>query len=217
MAEKVRYHLEQTLPELEDLHKKGLFSRDEIASISRRRTDFEHRINNRGSTLLNYLKYAEYEINLDLLRKKRIARNSGPQRDSVASWAGHQRILFIFDRATKKFTSDLELWKQYIAYARQHKSRKVLVKIFRQLVRYLPAQPIVWIWAAEHELRDNSNRKAARNLLLRGISFNPNSRQLADAHTRLEQDVILALEQQKNQAENEASIEPNKIEDKKDE
>ncbi|KAK9245603.1 U3 small nucleolar RNA-associated protein 6-domain-containing protein [Lipomyces tetrasporus] len=201
MAEKVRYYLEQTVPELDDLQRKGIFTKPEIASITRRRTDFEHRIHGRGAKLLDFLKYAEFEMNLDLLRKKRIQRlgGGGGQPDkagtSVSTWSGQQRIFFIFDRATGKFKGDLSLWKQYISYARQQKARHLLNKIFKNVVRLHPAKPELWVLAAEHELRENANRKAARNLVLRGLKFNPSSKELADAFVKLEEDVKRAVEE----------------------
>ncbi|KAK9323887.1 U3 small nucleolar RNA-associated protein 6-domain-containing protein [Lipomyces orientalis] len=210
MAEKVRYYLEQTLPELEDLQRKGIFTKPEIASITRRRTDFEHRIHGRGAKLLDFLKYAEFEMNLDLLRKKRIQRLGGGQPDkvttSVSTWSGQQRIFFIFDRATGKFKGDLSLWKQYISYARQQKARHLLNKIFRNVVRLHPAKPELWVLAAEHELRENANRKAARNLVLRGLKFNPSSKELADAYVKLEEDVKRAVDELQAKTKQDAEL-----------
>ncbi|KAK9366748.1 U3 small nucleolar RNA-associated protein 6-domain-containing protein [Lipomyces kononenkoae] len=217
MAEKVRYYLEQvsiyyyhllyrspvssltnnkTLAELEDLHKRGIFTKPEIASITRRRTDFEHRIHGRGANLVDFLKYAEFEMNLDLLRKKRFLRLVGGKNgSSVATWSGQQRIFFIFERATDKFKGDINLWMQYISYAKQQKARHLLKRILQKVVRLHPTKPELWILAAEYELRENANRKAARNLLLRGLKFNANSTQLADAYEKLEADVIRALDE----------------------
>ncbi|KAK7203437.1 U3 small nucleolar RNA-associated protein 6-domain-containing protein [Myxozyma melibiosi] len=213
MSAKVRYYLEQTLPELEELHKHNIFSRPELTTITRRRTDFEHRINNRGVTLLDFLKYVEFEMNLDLLRKRRIQRVLGSTKKNkdgdedeedadgllmkkvgVAGWSGQQRVLFVFDRATKRFPGDISLWTQYASYARQIKARKVLNKIFKSLVKLHPMNPQIWVMAADHELRDNANRLAARNVLLKGIQFNKDAKVIADAYEKLEADVQAALE-----------------------
>jgi len=70
MAEKIRYYLEQSVPELEDLQRKKLFAKNEITMIMRRRTDFEHRIQGRGTKPRDFLKYAEFETNLEKLRKR---------------------------------------------------------------------------------------------------------------------------------------------------
>ncbi|KAK9460648.1 U3 small nucleolar RNA-associated protein 6-domain-containing protein [Lipomyces oligophaga] len=205
MSEKIRYYLEQTLPELEALQKLRLFSREEINSITRRRTEFEHRIGNRGTVLLDYLKYVQFEMNLDLLRRKRIGRltavtasNDGDEAAqkvaaSVASWSGNQRILYVFNRATTRFPGNIDLWTQYISYAQQIKARKVLNRICREMVRLHPGNPNVWVIVADHELIDNANRLAARQTLLRGMKFNPNSKLIAQAYEKLEEDVRQAV------------------------
>lgn len=69
--EKVQFQLEATLPELKDLHEKGLFSRPEIAEITKRRTAFETALVRRQARKEDFFKYAEYEINLEKLRKIR--------------------------------------------------------------------------------------------------------------------------------------------------
>ncbi|KAK9314288.1 U3 small nucleolar RNA-associated protein 6-domain-containing protein [Lipomyces starkeyi] len=208
MAEKVRYYLEQTLPELEDLQKKNVFTKLEIASITRRRTDFEHRIYGRGANLLDFLKYAEFEMNLDLLRKKRIQRLSGngEKGASVSTWSGQQRIFFIFERATRKFKGDISLWMQYISYARQQKARHLLNKILKNVLRLHPTKPELWVLAAECELRENANRKAARNLILRGLKFNANSKELTDAYEKLEEDVRRAVDELETKKKQETEI-----------
>lgn len=148
-------------------------------------------------------------MNLDLLRKRRIQRLFGGQRDQdpdgeqmkkvgVAGWSGQQRVLFVFDRATRRFPGDISLWTQYASYARQIKSRKVLNKIFKTIVRLHPMNPQVWIMSADHELRDNANRLAARNLLLKGIQFNKDAKIIADAYEKLEADVRQAVEAELN-------------------
>ena len=72
MAEKIRYYLEQSVPELEDLKIKGLFDKNEITMVMRRRTDFEHRITGRGCKPKDFLRYTEFETNLEKLRKRDI-------------------------------------------------------------------------------------------------------------------------------------------------
>lgn len=69
--EKVQFQLEGTLPELKDLHEKGLFSRPEIQEITKRRTAFETALVRRQARKDDFFKYAEYEINLEKLRKIR--------------------------------------------------------------------------------------------------------------------------------------------------
>lgn len=88
--EKVQFQLEATLPELKDLHEKGLFAKvhprsvevdqankqNEINQITKRRTGFETSLIRRQTRKEDFFKYAEYEINLERLRKVRWKRLS---------------------------------------------------------------------------------------------------------------------------------------------
>lgn len=185
MAEKVRYHLEKSAPELEDLHKKGLFTKPELSIIMRRRTEFEHRITGRHATQRDFVRYAEYEMNVERLRKKRVARLK-PEKEGISQWAGPRRILYIFDRATQKFKGDLSLWMQYLNYARQQRSVNVVTKIFTQLLSLNPTKPEVWILAAKYEFEHNASIKAARSIMQRGLRFNADSETLFLEYFRLE-------------------------------
>ncbi|KAK9458022.1 U3 small nucleolar RNA-associated protein 6-domain-containing protein [Dipodascopsis uninucleata] len=183
--DKVRYYLEQVVPELEDLQKKGVFNKEEIASIMKRRSDFEHRIISRGSKQSDYLKYIEYEMNLEALRKRRIKR-LGIQSSSISEWAGTRRIYFVFDRATKKFSGDISLWIQFLEFTKQQKANNVSSKIFNTVLRLHPLVPSLWILAAQYEIDENGNVEAARNLMKRGLKFNPESEQLIREYSKLE-------------------------------
>lgn len=65
--------------------------------IMRRRTDFEHRINSRGSKSRDYLKYVEFESNLEKLRKKRYNRLSSVglinTKPSISDWADRKSVV----------------------------------------------------------------------------------------------------------------------------
>jgi U3 small nucleolar RNA-associated protein 6 len=74
--EKVHFQLESTLPELRDLEEKGLFTRAELRQITLRRTKHESDLVKRAGKPEDYLKYAEYEIGLERLRRIRWKRLS---------------------------------------------------------------------------------------------------------------------------------------------
>lgn len=58
MADTVRYLLEEMIPELEDLEKKGYFSRAEIKQIVQKRQDFEYLLKRRAAMKQDYLRLA---------------------------------------------------------------------------------------------------------------------------------------------------------------
>lgn len=179
MADKVRYYLEQSVPELEDLKVKGLFDKNEITMIMRRRTDFEHRITGRGSRPRDYLKYSEFENNLEKLRKKRYTRLSKvgliDTKPSISDWAGVRRIMFILDRGTKKFPGDQQLWAEYLTYAKENGAIKVVYKIYSRLLQLQPRNVDAWLSAAKYEFEVNANAKGTRLLFQRGLRLNPES------------------------------------------
>jgi U3 small nucleolar RNA-associated protein 6 len=64
------------LAELKDLDEKGLFSPIEIKHIIKKRTAFEIALVRRIPNKNDYLRYATYEMGLEALRRKRVARLS---------------------------------------------------------------------------------------------------------------------------------------------
>ncbi|EGV64361.1 U3 snoRNP protein [Yamadazyma tenuis] len=182
MAEKVRYYLEQAVPELEDLQKKGLFEKHEITMIMRRRTDFEHRIQGRGSTTRDFIKYSEFERNLEKLRKKRYTRlgKAGlvDTKPSISDWAGVRRILFVYQRGTYKYPKNLELWAQYLDFAKKNGAIKVVYKIYSRLLQLQPRNVDAWLSSAKYEFEINNNAKGSRVLFQRALRLNPESSEL---------------------------------------
>ncbi|CAM9020089.1 unnamed protein product [Wickerhamomyces anomalus] len=169
---KTRYYLEQSVPELEDLQKKGSKSRD-------------------------YLKYVEFEMNLEKLRKKRYNRlNSAGlinTKPSISDWASERRILFIFDRSIKKFPNDFKLWDNYLQFAKGQKLYKKIYKIYNQLLQLHPTSIKSWINAAEFEFENIGSAKNARILFQKGLRFNKDSKKLWLSYTIFELSYITKL------------------------
>jgi U3 small nucleolar RNA-associated protein 6 len=67
---------EQMLAELKDFGEKGIFSSPEIKQIIKKRTAFETALVRRIPNKNDYLRYAAYEMGLEALRRKRVARLS---------------------------------------------------------------------------------------------------------------------------------------------
>ncbi|CAO3681564.1 unnamed protein product [Umbelopsis ramanniana] len=188
MADTVQFYLEQMVPELEDLENKNLFSKTEIKAIVKKRTNFEYALKRRISKKVDYLRYIEYEMNLEALRKKRKSRlESKPAKQSLSDYAGTRRIFFVFERALRKFNGDISLWLQYIEFAKANGANKTLGKIFADAIQLHPTKPALWIMAASWEFEENANIVAARVLMQRGLRLNPGQAQLWHEYFRLEQ------------------------------
>lgn len=111
------------LPELDDLERRGLFSRKEIAEIVKRRRKFEYRLKRPSPLKHDFLAYIDYEKQLDSLcrlRKKSFMKRSGGKKskNSISDYAGVSRIIDIYRLATNRFKGDVELWFQYLEFCR---------------------------------------------------------------------------------------------------
>ena len=56
MADTVRYHMEAMVPELEDLQRKGYFTRAELKAIVKRREEFEYLLKRKAALKQDYLR-----------------------------------------------------------------------------------------------------------------------------------------------------------------
>jgi U3 small nucleolar RNA-associated protein 6 len=136
MADTVQYKLERMVDELDDLERKGIFTRQEIAEIVKQRRKFEYRLKRPSPLKQDFLAYIDYETQLDSLRrlrKKSVARELEKQGDkrrrrnkkSVSDFAGISRIVEIYRIAVMRFKGDLELWFRYLEFCKDKKNGRM--------------------------------------------------------------------------------------------
>lgn len=193
MADVVQYKLERMVKELDDLERRNLFSKLEIAEIVKQRRKFEYRLKRPSPLKQDYLNYIEYEKNLDnlrLLRRKALSRElkkKGNKRmkKSVSDFSGISRIVQLYKMVTNRFKGDLGIWFQYLEFCR-HKRNGHLKKALAQAVRFHPKVPGVWIYAAAWEFDTNLNVATARALMHTGLRACPTSVDLWVEYIRME-------------------------------
>ncbi|KAJ1256845.1 hypothetical protein BS78_K286800 [Paspalum vaginatum] len=71
MADMVQFRLERMTDELDDLERRGLFTRAELADVVHRLRDFESRLRRHSWLCQDFLDYIAYELRLDSLRDLR--------------------------------------------------------------------------------------------------------------------------------------------------
>lgn len=71
MADVVQYRLERMVDELDDLERREMFTRAEIAEIVKQRRKFEYRLKRPSPLKQDFIAYIDYEIQLDELRQLR--------------------------------------------------------------------------------------------------------------------------------------------------
>ncbi|KAF2661542.1 hypothetical protein K491DRAFT_586950 [Lophiostoma macrostomum CBS 122681] len=180
-SDKARFYLERSVSELNELERKKIFTKEEITSIARKRSDFEHIINARGSRPSDYTRYIEFEQNVDALRRKRIRRLGVKSTGS-----GQRTVFFLYNRAVRKFSGDLDLWFQYIKFAKREKAFKKLNEILTSVVRLHPTNPEIWIYAAQFFMDSQADITNARSYMQRGLRFCKNSQRLWIEYAKLE-------------------------------
>ncbi|XP_023742761.1 uncharacterized protein LOC111890920 [Lactuca sativa] len=201
MADVVQYKLERMVNELDDLERRGLFSRREIAEIVKQRRKFEYRLKRPSPLKQDYLAYIDYEKSLEslrLLRKKAMLRElekksedgegvvkKPKMKQSVSDFSGISRIVEIYRLATNRFKGDIELWFQYLEFCRQRRNGH-MKKVLAQVIRFHPKVPGVWIYAASWEFDHNLNAAAARALMQSGLRCCPSSEALWVEYLRME-------------------------------
>ncbi|TMW63746.1 hypothetical protein Poli38472_002687 [Pythium oligandrum] len=185
MADTVQVMMEKMIPELEDLQEKKLFNADEIHQIVEKRREFEYMMKRVPLRKLDGLRYIEYELNLEALRKKRKDR-LGLQKMSISDTAGIRRVHSIFDRVLFKHRGSIDLWLQYIEFCKTENSGRVLSHVFTRALQSHPRSPELWIEAASFEFSVNLSVDSARVLMQRAIRINKHEPKLWHEYFRLE-------------------------------
>lgn len=199
--------------ELDDLERRGLFTRAELADVVRRRRDFEFRIRRHSPLRQDFLDYIAYELRLDSLRnlrkraiiraadsesddddrgsddegasKKRKRKRGKKWKKSISDVAGVLRVLDIYRMATVRFKGDLDLWFRYLEFCRDKRHGR-MKQVLAQAIRFHPKVPGLWIYAAAWEFDQNLNVAAARALMQSGLRSCPDSEDMWIEYLRME-------------------------------
>lgn len=148
MADVVQYRLERMVNELDDLERRGLFTRQEIAEIVKQRRKFEYRLKRPSPLKQDFLAYIEYETQLDSLRrlrKKSAAREiKKKMKKSVSDFAGVARIIEIYRMAVTRYKGDIDLWFKYLEFCKQRKNGRMKKVRSRTVELCNSWNPVLW-------------------------------------------------------------------------
>ncbi|KUJ14673.1 uncharacterized protein LY89DRAFT_649100 [Mollisia scopiformis] len=182
-SDKARFYLEQAVPQLQEFKELKIFDEDEIRTLVKKRSDFEHKVLARGSQAVDFAKYAAWEIGLEALRAKRCKRL---RIKGSTTHTGQARIFSIFDRGTKKHPGDIALWMSYLEYARTAKANKKFKTILTAAIRLHPTKSELWLYAARWTLEAEADMNGARSYMQRGTRFCTTSKDLWIEYAKLE-------------------------------
>ncbi|KAF9059793.1 U3 small nucleolar RNA-associated protein 6-domain-containing protein [Rhodocollybia butyracea] len=185
--ERVQFQQEQMLDELKDLVEKKVFTVAETKQIMKQRSTFEATLVRRIAKKSDFLRYASYEMGLEHLRRKRVERLT-----TISDFALVRRQFHIFERALKRFKSDVGLWIEYIQVAKNEGARSLVGRITARALQLHPNVPALYILAASHELAHLSP-STARTLLQRGIRLNADNVEMWTEYVKMELGFIESL------------------------
>jgi len=200
VSDKARFYLERSVPQLQEFVEKKIFTQvrydpihplqssahklqDEIKAFVKKRSDFEHKVNARGSTPVDFAQYAAWETNLERLRHKRCVRM---RIKNDSRYAGPARIFQVLDRGTKKHPGDVALWMSYLECARKAKSTKKFQTVLTAAIRLHPTKPDFWLYAARWSLENDADITVARSYMQRGTRFCNQTKDLWIEYAKLE-------------------------------
>ncbi|EPQ26024.1 uncharacterized protein PFL1_06477 [Pseudozyma flocculosa PF-1] len=171
--ERVQYHLERSLPQLQLLDEAGVFTKEQLHSITTQRQSHEARLIRRAPQKVDFLRYADFEQNLsDLIVAKAVRMELGRHftQQNYALHTGH--IVSVWERLVRRFKWDVDSWQRYIEWANKRKMRVVVGRLYARALSLHPNKIPLWLSAASHELNNNSSTTAARSLLQRALRQN---------------------------------------------
>lgn len=167
VSDKVQFFLEQSVPQLREFESLSIFSKPEITSLVKKRSDFEHLVLSPGSLPSEYAAYIRWERSLESLRAKRCKRL---QIRKSSSHAGEGRIFGLFERAVQRHPGDVGLWKEYLKFAEETKASKRWRKVMSRALRMHPNKPQLWVIAGRRAA-SNGDMLGSRGFFMRGARF----------------------------------------------
>ncbi|WFD23103.1 U3 snoRNP protein [Malassezia equina] len=190
--ERVQYSLERSLPQLKLLDEHAILSKEELRSVTNQRQNFEARLIRRQAEKADFVRYLDFESDLNsliVLRARERSREA-VERVRAGDEDARSRLLprtffakqaasysaqcvAIFERLVRKFRWDVDAWIRYLSWAKSRKMRVVAGRIYARALALHPSRPDLWLSAADYELNSHADTTAARALLQRGLRMNP--------------------------------------------
>jgi len=121
MADKVEAVMEKMTDELQYYIQQELFSKREVKKIVKERRNHEYRMQRKDASLLFFTDSILFEKKLDKLRLKRKRKHMGEkeggrQKILLLDHSIKKRVMYLYDRALRKYKLNIALWKEYMEY-----------------------------------------------------------------------------------------------------
>ncbi|XP_011495959.1 PREDICTED: U3 small nucleolar RNA-associated protein 6 homolog isoform X2 [Ceratosolen solmsi marchali] len=190
MAEFVQKKVEDMRPVLEQMRKLKLFSEREICEITKKLKEYEYKLQRHTKSKEDFLRYIQYEMDLMKLVKQRRERYGITQMKSDIDFTIANKINHLYKDAILKFQDDLRFWIAYMKFCKHVKFHSCISRMIGRMLSIHQDKPKCWHIAALWEIEENNNQQNAKNFLLRGLHFHPDSKLLYTDIFKLELDYV---------------------------
>ncbi len=173
MADKVENILEKMTDELQYYIKEELFSKREVKKIVKERRSQEYKLQRKDATLLFFIDSIKFESKLDKLRHKRKNHKGLNGKFTLMDHSIKRRVMYLYDRAVRKFKENVALQKEYMEYLLKNKSYNKLNRVLARAVQMQPNILDFWLIGVYTELDLKGNLFSGRKLMLQAVRNNP--------------------------------------------
>ena len=179
MAELVQQNLESMLPELEQMERVQLLSKEEIKQLLKRRKTFEYALQRREKCAEDFLEYIQYEIALlDLIGLRRKKIGYFHKKDDI-DLSIAKRINQMFKIIERRFgPKDEKIFISHVDFLKKMNWKEQIGRTYQVMLRYHMYKPELWINAAKYEFEGEMNADSARKIFLEALRFNKDSKLL---------------------------------------
>lgn len=171
MADKVETVMEKMVDEFQYYLNEDLFSKREVKKIVKQRRSWEYQMNRKDASLLFFMNAVHFEKQLDKLRIKR-KKKQGKGKVEFYDHCVKRRVMYLYDRSTRKFKLNIALWKEYMEYLVLNQSYNKLNRVVSQAVQLHPGVLDFWLVGVYSELDLKGNLFSSRKLMLQAIRNN---------------------------------------------
>ncbi|KAJ9578497.1 hypothetical protein L9F63_005226, partial [Diploptera punctata] len=200
MAEYVNLRTEDMIPELEKLQQLRIFEKNEIRNILKKRKEFEYKIQRRTKCKEDYLRYIQYEM--DILKTIKLRRENLNMKKIDVEYHVAHKLHKLFKTSVTKFGDDVRIWISYFKFCKQMRLHSYVGPALMDMLRVHSDKQNLWVFAANWEFTENNSVENARQFLLRGLRFHPESKELYTEAFKLElQYAAMKREQQRAKLE----------------
>ena len=170
MADKIQLILENLIPELDELVKKGIFLKKDVKKIIKKRRTHEYSFEKKDVNISDYYKAIQYETILNQ-RLNENKKKLNLKKLDYYDFHFIRRIIFLYKKCLMKFEKE-KIFMDFFNFLIKNKCFNILNKEIGKVLTKFPKKIIFWKIAVYNEFENNLNFFGARNLMQKCLRLN---------------------------------------------